>query len=213
MVRYSRVRVGSRILLLLLLVLVLFFFGLWWFDQLNILNAKNFFAPVFKLVGLKTTTPLESKDSPYLLEEERLKKQEQALLIWQEENENREKELLDKEAELTQMMNAVKEKEEALNEKEKSFNDRVNLYEDKSKRLRQVSLFLTSMPPDEAVAHLANMADQDIVDLLRVTDLVAGENEQLSMVSVWLAGLDPERAAAIERKMIKKPNDPVLSVE
>jgi len=213
MVRYNRVRVGSRIFLLLLLVLVLFFFGLWWFDQLNILNAKDFFAPVFKLVGLKTTTPLESKDSPYLLEEERLRKQEQALLIWQEENENREKSLADKEAELTQMMNAVKEKEEALNEREKSFNDRVNLYEDKNKRLRQVSLWLNSMPPDEAVSHLTNMEDQDIVDLLRITEQIAAESEEMSLVSVWLAGLDPERAAAIERKMIKKPTDQLLSVQ
>lgn len=210
MVRYSKVRVGSKIILLLLVVLILFFFGLYWFDYLNLIDAKKFFSPVLKLVGVKTSQTLDTEDSLFLLEEERIKKQEQALLRWQEENENKEIELLTKEQELTQMVNAIQEKEKALNEREKSFNDLKNVYDSKNKGLRDVSVWLTGMKPDDAVNQLAAMGDQDVIDLMRITEMIANEEKKQSMVSVWLARLKPERAAGIERKMLRKRTDATL---
>lgn len=209
MVRYSRVRVGSRIVLLLLVVLVLFFGGLWWFDYLNLLDAKDFFTPVFRLVGLKTTTPIADRDSPTLLGDERIEKQREGLLIWQEELENQSASLEKKAAEVDQMLAAIQEEKTAFEEEKKSFNESIKLYEDKNKRLRQVSTYLMGMSVEGAVAQLENMEDQDIIDLFRITDVIAEENEQLSFVSVWLMNMDPQRAAAIQRKMIKKPTDPL----
>ena len=206
MVRYSRVRVGSRILLLLLVVLALFFGSLIWFDYLNLLDVKEFFAPVFKLVGIKTAQPLTDKNSEFLLEDERRKKLEESLTIWEEELENWSQELTQKEEELNQMAAAVNEKDAAINEREKSLSDRENQYDSKNKNLRSVSQILTSMTVEDAVSHLQEMEDQDIIDLLRMTDAIALENEELSYVSIWLANMDAERAASIERKMIKKPD-------
>ena len=198
-------RSGLRIILLILLISVLFLGGLLWFDFLGIIDVRYRFAPVLKLVGLDSPEKLDNPDDYLLLDRERLDKQVLALDIRVEELDKRENEIILKEAEVQQKLEILDEQEKSLEDREKSFNDRLKEYEDRSKNLRQASAYFTGMPPGDAVARLLGMDDQDIIDIFRTTELIAQEAGTDSIVSYWFSLLPADRAAELNRKMLKKP--------
>ncbi|MCK5153710.1 MAG: flagellar protein FlbB [Spirochaetales bacterium] len=198
-------RSGLRIILLILLITVLFLGGLLWFDFLGIVDVRYRFAPVLKLVGLDSPEKLDNPDDFLLLDRERLDKQVQALDIRGEELDKRENEILLEEAEVQQKLEILTEQEKSLEDREKSFNDRLKAYEDRSRNLRQASAYFTGMPPKDAVARLMGMADQDIIDIFRATELIAQEAGTDSIVSYWFSLMPADRAAELNRKMLKKP--------
>ncbi len=202
---YSRVGAAPRILVLVLLLIVLFFGGVLWFDYLGIIDAKDTFAPVLSFLGLQRRDVIETPEDPYLLEIERYNKRMEGLLLKEEELNNRAADLEEKATELEALEAELQEKEKALNDKEKSFNERTRLYENERANLEQNARNLVSMRPDDAVAVLLALDDQEIIDVLRVTQELADEAGELSLVSVWLARFPAERAATIMRKMALKP--------
>jgi flagellar protein FlbB len=202
---YSRVGAAPRILVLVLLLVVLFFGGVLWFDYLGIIDAKDTFAPVLSLLGLQRRDVIETPEDPYLLEIERYNKRMEGLLLKEEELDNRAASLDEKANELEALQAELQQKEKALTDKEKSFNERVRLYENERANLEQNARNLVSMRPDDAVAVLLALDDQEIIDVLRVTQELADEAGELSLVSVWLARFPAERAATIMRKMALKP--------
>jgi len=195
----------SSILMLLLLILVLLVGGLLWFDYLGLMNIKQFFAPATQLVGISAPEKLENDEDELLLERERLLKREEALKLQQEAIDSRSEEIAQMEAEVQQKLEMLEEKEKALAEREKSFNERVKQYENKSANLRQSSEYFTGMPPQKAVDRLLEMDDQDIIDILRMTERIAQETGEGSVVAYWLSLMPSERAAQLSRKMLKKP--------
>ncbi len=196
---------GFRILLLILLIILLFLGGLLWFDYLGLVNVREKFAPVLSLVGISSPEKIENTEDFLLLEKERIKKQIAALDLREDALNKREKEIVKKENEIKEKVETLDEREKALAEKEKSFNERAKEYENRDKNLRQASKYYTGMPPQSAVAQLLEMDDQDVIDILRVTEELAREAGTDSIVSYWLSLMPPERAAVINRKMIKKP--------
>lgn len=198
-------RSGLRIILLILLITVLFLGGLLWFDFLGIIDVRYRFAPVLNLVGLDTPVKLENPDDLFLLDRERMDKQFQALEIRDEVLGKRENEILLKEAEVQQKLETLAEQEKSLEEREKSFNDRLKEYEDRNRNLRQASVYFTGMPPNDAVDRLLGMTDQDIIDIFRITELIASEAGTDSIVSYWFSLMPADRAAELNRKMLKKP--------
>jgi len=60
------------------------------------------------------------------------------------------------------------------------------------------------MPPDKAVKILLAMEDQDVIDLMRVTEELAAEAGEASLVAYWLSLMPADRAAALQRKMARK---------
>ena len=198
-------RSGLRIILLILLITVLFLGGLLWFDFLGIVDVRYRFAPVLKLAGLDTPTKLENPDDLLLLDRERLNKQIQALDIRVEVLEKRENEIIVKEAEVQQKLETLAEQEKSLEDREKSFNDRLKEYEDRNRNLRQASAYFTGMPPQDAVDRLLGMSDQDIIDIFRITELIAKEAGTDSIVSYWFSLMPADRSAELNRKMLKKP--------
>jgi flagellar protein FlbB len=198
-------RSGLRIILLILLIIVLFLGGVLWFDFLGIIDVKYRFAPVLKLFGVVTPEKLENPDDILLLDRERLSKQIQALDIRDEELNAREENIVLKESEVQQKLETLTEQEKSLEEREKSFNDRLKEYEDRNKNLRQASVYFTGMPPGDAVDRLLGMADQDIIDIFRTTELIAQEAGTDSIVSYWFSLMPADRAAELNRKMLKKP--------
>lgn len=207
MARYSPVKTGSKIVILILLLLLLLVGGVVWFDYLGLIRAKELMAPVTRLVGLDSPEPMEDAGDPLLLDRERLEKQQEALDIRESELDAREEALAAREAETTQLMEALKEKELALEEREKSFNDLLKQYENRKANLRQTSDYFVGMPPQDAVDRLLEMDDQDVIDILRTTQEVADESGNASMVAYWLSLMPAERAAVINRKMLKKPDN------
>jgi len=198
-------RSGLRIILFILFIVVLFLGGLLWFDFLGIIDTKYRFAPVLKLIGIETPQKIENSDDMLLLDRERLDKQLQALDIRSEELDKRENEISLKEAEVKQKLETLTENEKSLVEREKSFNDRLKAYEDRDRNLRQSSAYFTGMPPGDAVERLLGMDDQDIIDIFRTTELIAKEAGTDSIVSYWFSLMPSDRAAELNRKMLKKP--------
>ncbi len=196
---------GIRIIVLILLILVLVFGGLIWFDYLGLINVKETLSPVFALVGIGVPKKSEVPDYPEMLDEDRLAKQMEALVLREEELDRREEEIAAREAEILQKQESLTEKEQSLEEREKSFNDRIKQYENRNASLRVISQNLVGMPPLKAVDRLLEMDDQDVIDLLRMTDMIAAESGEDSITSYWLSLMPAERAAEVQRKMLKKP--------
>ena len=206
MAKYGIVGAGPRILVLILALLALVFGGLIWFDFLGLIDVKDSLAPVFGLVGLRTRTKLADPGAPFLLDQERLDKQWEALDLRLQELDNRDTELELREAELVQMMETVREQEDALEDREKSFNELVKQYDNRNANLRSVAGQFTGMPPQKAVDRLEEMNDQDVIDILRMTDSIAAEAGANSVSSFWLQLMPAERSATIQRKMLDKPS-------
>ncbi len=202
MAEYSGVGAGFRIVILILLVGVLALGGLVWFDYLGILDARRVLAPVFSWFGAKK--PAVEAEDPLLLEKERLAKQIEALAVRAEELSSREQQITSREQELTQKVEQVEEREKAAEEREKVFNDRIQAFENRRVNLKQNATYLVDMPPDKAVKILLDMEDQDVIDLFRIAEQQAAEAGELSMVSYWLSLMPPDRAAALERKMMRR---------
>ena len=66
------------------------------------------------------------------------------------------------------------------------------------------------MPPDKARDILLEMGDQDVIDILRVTERLAEEAGESSLVAYWLSLMPADRSAAIQRKMTIKPDETVI---
>jgi flagellar protein FlbB len=197
---------GSRIFILLLLVLVLLFGGSIWFDFLGIIDIKSTIGPVMAFIGIEPRTQIEDTDTPYLLEEERLMKLEEEVRLHAEELDLRAAELLELENEINNKIGQLEERENSLEEQEKSFNESVRMYDNRKANLEQNSQYLVGMPPNNAVDILVQMDDQDVIDLLRVSEQLAAAAGEDSIVSYWLSLMPAERAAVIQRKMAIKPS-------
>ena len=199
------VRTGARIFFLLLLALVIFAGGALWFDYLGLIDVRELSAPLFPLFGLSTTTPIEGADLPDLLENERLKKQWEALDIRDEELNVRKTAVVEAETELNKLKDELTAKEKELEENQKSFNDTVKEYENRDKQLRQTASEYANMDPRVVVAILDEMDDQDIIDIFRAATKLAEEAGEESMVPIWASLMDPARAAVLKRKELRKP--------
>jgi flagellar protein FlbB len=192
---YSGVGAGFRIVILILLVGVLALGGLVWFDYLGVVDARRTLAPVFSLFG--AARPELDAEDPLLLDKERLSKQLEELAA-------REQVLAGQEQELGQKIQLVQEREKAVEDREKLFNERVKAYDNRRENLIKNSAYLVGMPPDKAVKILLAMEDQDVIDLLRVTEELAVEAGETSLVAYWLSLLPADRAAGLQRKMARK---------
>ena len=199
------IRPGPRIFVLFLLIVALVFGGLLWFDYLGIINAKDTIAPVLSLLRIRTRTQIDNIEAPELLDEQRLGKQWEALALRAEELDRREEAVLQQEGEVQQKLESLKEMEKAVAEREKSFNERTSQYDNKRANLEQSAVYLVGMPPVNAVEILSRMEDQDVIDLLRTTEELAQAAGEDSIVSYWLSLMKPERAAVLQRKMVKRP--------
>ncbi|MBN2509630.1 MAG: flagellar protein FlbB [Spirochaetales bacterium] len=196
---------GLRITVLFLLIAVLTLAGLLWFDYLGLINVKERFAPVLQRVGIMAPAPLEGETAADLLDRVRIEKLYGEIDRRQEELDKREESIAVKENELEQMVETLAEKEKALEDREKSFNEIVKQYENRNANLRQSALYYNGMPPEKAVERMLELEDQDLIDILRTAEQLAQEAGQTSIVAYWISLMPPERAAVVNRKMLKKP--------
>lgn len=196
---------GLRIVVLILLIIVLCLGGIIWFDYLGILNAREQFAFFYSLIKREKPEKIENQDSALLLDNERYKKLKESLDIKEEELNKKNEELDKLSAEISEKKGILDEKEKSLAEKEKSFNTQSKLYENKVANLEQISRYLTGMQPDKAKDILLQMNDQEVIDVLRVTERLAQEAGESSIVAYWLSLMPAERSASVQRKMTIKP--------
>ncbi len=163
----------------------------------------------FALFSKEKVVKLNNDEDMMLLDRERFNKMKEALTIQAEELSKKDEDLKKKEVAITQKLEMLAEREKALEEREKSFNTRTRLYENKIANLEQSSKYLVGMPPENARDILLKMNDQDVIDILRVTERLAEEAGESSLVAYWLSLLPADKAAAIQRKMTIKPDDTI----
>jgi flagellar protein FlbB len=192
---------------LTLLVVLLLAGGTVWFDYLGIIDATRLLSPVLRLVGIEAAEEVPEPEDAALLSRARLEKRETAVAQLADELDQRGEELSALEQELESRRQELDAREEELAEQEISLNQRVQQFENRRAMLVQNVQTLTSMRPDDAVDILAGYDDQLLIDTLRVTEELAQEAGELSLVPVWLAELPADRAATIQRKMTIKPQE------
>jgi len=202
---FSEVSPGVRIFLLALLLVVLALAGIVWFDYLGLIDARRALAPVWRLTGLRQRAAGIPDDDPNLLDKERLAKEQEALVLKAEDLERARRELAAETANLTQIAEQLAEREQAAEAREKAFIERVNTFENRRVNLAQNAGYLVGMPPKDAVARLAAMEDQDVIDIFRITEEEAAKAGETSLVAHWLSMMDPKRAAVLLRKMQRRP--------
>jgi flagellar protein FlbB len=110
--------------------------------------------------------------------------------------------------EIEQMAQELEERQKALDERENSINAMTEDADIRTRNIEQNARYLTSMPPDNAVAIIAAMSDQDAIDVFRKTEEIALAEGAASLVSVWLSRLPADRAAELQRKMAGRPGTP-----
>jgi len=199
----------GKTIVLLFLVIILILIGLVWFDYLGVIQAKQLFAPVYRLLGLQTQTSSSISSIsavPYIdLDSERLGKRLEALDLRAQELDKREQTIKQKEQESLQISQELEDLRISQEEREKTFNNTVKKYDDREVNIVQNARNLMGMVPQNAVNILLAMDDQDMIDTLRKVDEIAAAAGTDSVVSYWLSLMPAERVAQIQRKMTNKP--------
>ena len=198
---YTRIGAAPRLFGLSLLVIVLAVGGALWFDFLGLIDVTDTFAPALRLVGLEPGPRDVRPDDPLLLENERLGKREEALAILGDELREFELSLERRDLELQAYADQLAEREAALVDRENSVIEALRQVENKRAALVRLSNYLTGMPPAAAVEILVNYPDPLLLDVLLMTDELAEERGQISLVAFWLSQMPSDRAAAIGEKL------------
>ena len=193
---------------LIIIILIMLIGGSLWLDYLDVISVKKTFAPLYTLLGKSpqtSTTATQSKPLVANLDEDRLNKIQESLLLQAESLDKRESDIAAKETQLGQTALELSEREKNQEEREKTFNLAVKKYDDKNVNVEQIATNLNGMAPKNAVSILVAMDDQTVIDVLRKVEELAKQNGTSSMGSYWLSLMPSERAAEIQRKMINKP--------
>jgi flagellar protein FlbB len=199
-------RVLGRIIVLLLLIGILAAGGLFWFDYLNVIDAKAVLAPVYRFFGLESRTQTGPGEDEFLsLDAERLAVRLEAQELRSMELDQQEQDLIRQREEIEQMAQELAEQQKALDEQALSLNARQEDADARRSNVERNARNLTGMPPERAVGIIAAMDDQDAIDVLRMTEEIAERDGTSSIVPYWLSLLPSERAAELQRKMAGRP--------
>jgi flagellar protein FlbB len=200
----------GRVIVLLLLIAVLALGGLVWFDYLNVIDAKTILAPVYKYIpfigGQGRTQPKAAPEEVLNLDAERLAVRLEALELRNMELDTRQRDLGVRYNEIEQMAQELEERQKAVEEQEKSLRAQAEDAENRDSNVERNARNLNGMAPERAVAIMAAMDDQDVIDILRKTEEIAQAEGTSSIVSYWLSLMEPARAAELQRKMAGRPS-------
>jgi flagellar protein FlbB len=196
----------GRVIVLLLLIIILAAGGIVWFDYLNIIDAKTLMAPALQLVGLAPRSQPEiPEDALISLDAERLAVRIEALELRNLELDQREETIASEEGRILQMSQELEDRQKALDDRENSIIIKEQETDARNANIEAIARNLIGMPPENAVAILAQTNDQDAIDILRMTEAISASEGTASIVPYWMSLLPPEQAAELQRKMAGKP--------
>ena len=201
----GHVRAWPRIFGLTLLVVILGVGGALWFDFLGLVDVTGFFAPALRWVGLEPREAVVLADDPLLLEGSRLEKREEALALREDQLTQRGADVEAREAELQLLANQLEALEVELEDRENSVTERLRQVENERAALVKLSGYLTNMPPADAVAQMVEYPGDLLLNVLLVTDELAQESGQASLVPFWLSQLPADLAAAVGERLSLLP--------
>jgi len=200
----------GRAIVLFLLIVILSVGGIIWFDYLNVIDAKTVLAPIYRFIpfvpGAGRSQPKQEPDEDFNIDAERLKIRLEALELLKDEMNIRQGDLDTEQGKIIQMAQELEERQKALDERENSLRAQVQDAENKDSNVEQIARYLTGMPPQNAVGILAELDDQDAIDILRKTEDIAQADGTTSVVAYWFSLMEPARAAELQRKMAGRPS-------
>ncbi len=192
----------GRVIVLLLLIVILAAGGIVWFDYLNIIDAKPMMAPVLNLVGLAPRSqPALPEGTPVSLDAERLAVRLEALELQRLELQQREDAITAEEGRILQMAQELEDRQKMLDDRENSITLKEQEANSRRANIERIARNLIGMPPENAVAILAQTNDQDAIDVIRMTEEISANEGTASIVPYWMSLLPPEQAAELQRKM------------
>jgi flagellar protein FlbB len=199
----------GKSIVLLFLIIILAVGAVFWFDYLNLIDAKSFLAPVYKYIPIigkeGRSQPKQQGDDTLNLDAERLAIRLEAMELRNMEMDTRSKDLDSRFGEIVQMAQELEERQKALDERENSLRALALDAENKDRNVEQIARYLTGMPPVNAVGIIARLDDQVVIDVLRKTEEIARTEGTASIVAFWFSLMDPVRAAELQRKMASRP--------
>jgi len=197
----------GKVLALLVLIAVLAAGGIFWFDHLHLIDARTVLAPVYGLFGREgRAQPRIAQDELISLDAERFAIQMEYVDMRIAELDVRERELDFRWVQIEQMAQELEARQGLLDDRENSLRALAADAENRIRNVEQNSRYLTGMPPAAAVGIIAELEDQYIVDVFRMTEQIAQAEGVISLVSVWLSMMEPARAAEIQRRMVTSPH-------
>ena len=197
---------AGRIVVLILLIIGLSIGGIVWFDYLNLVDVKTVFSPVYRLFGRDgRTQPKIPADENINIDAERLYIRLTALDTQKMELDTRQRDLDLHYGELMQMAQELEEWKRALEEQKESLRVQEEDAENKDSNVERSARNFIGMLPERAVAIMAAMDDQEVIDILRKTEEIAKANNTMSIVPYWLSLMEPKRAGDLVRKMSGRP--------
>ena len=200
---------AGRVIVLLLLIAALAAGGIVLFDYLNVIDAKTVLAPVYKYIpfigGEGRSQPKTTPEEFLNLDAERLAVRLEALDLQRMEMDKLKQDMDTRYSEIEQMAQELEVRQKALEDQENSLRAQASDAENKDSNVEWNARNLNGMPPERAVAIMAAMDDQNVIDILRKTEEIARAEGTSSIVSYWLSLMEPRRAAELQRKMAGRP--------
>lgn len=210
----------AKILILLILIVCLAIAGFFIFDRIGVLPLPKQLDPISNLMGFKAFQTASITD-PNLIDKDRMVKNLDTLQNKEYEVKQREEAVAKKEEELKQLEQRLKDQEDSFKEREATLNSVMSGETDKAIILDTQAKYLSGMAPNNAVMILLGMNDQQIIEVLKATDVMAARDGVASMSAVWLQMMaatpattkadgtkvdNGERVATILRKMAISDN-------
>lgn len=185
----------GRIFVLIILIVLLTFGGLLWFDYLGLVNTRSMFSPIYSLFGLSTPKGVGVNDTniPPNLDNDRYEKRLLALEAKRQELDKLEEDVKSQQKENKQLAEELADRLSSIEEKEKNFNLMLVETNDRNANIIQIAKYMNGMRPENAVANLLEMDDQDIIDVLRAAEKMAQEQGEVSGVANWFSLMPPAR--------------------
>jgi len=196
----------GKVIVLLLLVAVLAAGGVIWFDYLALIDARTVLAPLYRAIGREgRTQPAVGPDEVLNLDAERLAVRLEAMELQRMELDTQLRGVDFDRLQLERMGQELDQRQNELDEMKNSLRAEREAAEDRNRNIEENARILTGMPPERAVGILSEMDDQDVIDVLRMTEAIAQAEGTASLVPFWVSLMDPTRAAELQRRMAGRP--------
>lgn len=179
-----------------LIVLILFIsaFGLFWLDNIGMINLGRYIA-VFKK---QPPSVMDAKgDEPSLIALEEFNKEKERLRERIEDLDRREALIAEKEKDLEAEKEKMEEVKKGLDLEKKKFLAEKKKYSGYRDNVKKLAQKIANMPPEESVKIMVNWEEPLIIDVIRQMDSDAAEAGTASITSYLITLMPKAKASRI----------------
>lgn len=185
----------SKILYLIILIFFLAGVGVFWLDNIGLINLGDKFS---SLKGEEELSLDAAGDEPSLIEKEEFGKEKEKLLERIEDLDKREALLAEREKEISSEKDKLEQIRKGLELEQKKLEDDRKKDSGYRKNVAVLANKMSNMPPEEAVKIIANWDESLIIDVLRQMDADSAATGRMS-ITPYLLTISPlkEKASRI----------------